>query len=167
VPTAGKHSEKSVFVYAGVNARGIASVWRKSMKRVGLGIVVALGLTLPAFGQSALKEQIIGAWSLVSRNGTDSPSCAGDPNGIHILDASGHYAIVIAARGRTKFNDPTFTRSRSDFSSEEYKAATTGLVTNFGTWSVNEATVTYQIDGALFPNIEGADLKATISLFRR
>jgi hypothetical protein len=124
-------------------------------------------LTLPAFGQSALKEQIIGAWSLVSRNGTDSPSCAGDPNGIHILDASGHYAIVIAARGRTKFNDPTFTRSRSDFSSEEYKAATTGLVTNFGTWSVNEATVTYQIDGALFPNIEGADLKATISLFRR
>jgi hypothetical protein len=80
------------------------------------------------------------------------------------LDPSGHYAIVIAARGRPKFNDPTFTRSRSDFSAEEYKAATIGLVTNFGTWSVDEATITYHVDGALFPNIEGADLKATISL---
>jgi hypothetical protein len=34
------------------NARGIVSVWRKIRKQLGLGIIVAIGLTLPAFGQS-------------------------------------------------------------------------------------------------------------------
>jgi hypothetical protein len=43
-----------VFVYAGLNARAIAPVWRKIMKQLGLGIVVAIGLTLPAFGQEAV-----------------------------------------------------------------------------------------------------------------
>jgi Lipocalin-like domain len=120
-------------------------------------------LTLPAFGQGAsLKEQLIGAWSLVSCNGTDGPSCVGDPNGIHILDASGHYVMVIAARGRPKLTD--LTQPRLALSAEEYKAAAVGLVANFGTWSVNEATITYHVDGALFPGVEGAEFKGTISL---
>jgi hypothetical protein len=37
-----------MFVYAGHNARAITPAWRKSMKQLGLGIVVAIGLTLPA-----------------------------------------------------------------------------------------------------------------------
>ncbi len=129
------------------------------MKQFCLGVVVAIGMTLPAFGQGALKKQLIGAWSLVSCTGVDDSSCAGDPNGIHILDTSGHYAIVIAARGRPKFNDPTFTRSRSDFSAEEYKAATIGLVTNFGTWSVNDATITYHIDSLFSQILKGQTLR--------
>jgi hypothetical protein len=136
------------------------------MKQACLGVVIAIGLTLPAFGQSALKEQLIGAWSLVSCNGTDGPSCAGDPNGIHMLDASGRYAMVIAARDRPKFTDLIQTQPRLTLSAEEYKAAAVGLVANFGTWSVNEAdkTITYHVDGALFPSVEGMDFKATVSL---
>jgi hypothetical protein len=42
--------------------RAIASTWRKSMKRLGLGIIVALGLTLPAFGQGV--DPLIGVWKL-------------------------------------------------------------------------------------------------------
>jgi hypothetical protein len=37
-------------------------------------------------------------------------------------------------------------------------------VTNFGTWSLNEATLTMHIEGALFLNLEGTDFKETISL---
>jgi hypothetical protein len=43
-----------VFVYAGLNARGIAPVWRKTVKQLGLGIILAIGLTLPAFAQEAV-----------------------------------------------------------------------------------------------------------------
>jgi hypothetical protein len=136
------------------------------MKQFCLGIIVATGLTLPAFAQAPLKEQLVGAWALVSCdgfNGVKLSWCA-SPNGIHILDASGHYATVNAARGRPKFTEPG--RPRDAYSAEEYKAAAVGLQAQFGTWSVNEAdkTITYHVDGALFPNVEGADGKATVSL---
>jgi hypothetical protein len=40
------------------------------------------------------------------------------------------------------------------------------LTAQFGTWSFNEAdkTITYHIDGALFPNVEGTEGKATVSV---
>jgi hypothetical protein len=50
----GQEPKKLIFVYAGLNARDIAPVWRKSMKAT-LGIIIAIGLTLPAFGQQAVK----------------------------------------------------------------------------------------------------------------
>ncbi len=136
------------------------------MKRLGLGIVVAISLTLPAFAQASLKDQLVGAWALVSCdgfNGVKLSWCA-SPNGIHILDASGRYATVVAERGRPKFTDAA--RPRFALSAEEYKATAMGLVAQFGTWSVNEAdkTITYHVDGALFPNVEGTDGKATVSL---
>ena len=121
----------------------------------------------PNPGGASLKEQLVGAWALVSCdgfNGVKLSWCAGSTNGIHILDASGHYALVNAALGRPKFTEPG--RPRDAYSAEEYKAAAVGLQAQFGTWSVNEAdkTITYHVDGALFPNVEGADGKATVSL---
>jgi Lipocalin-like domain len=126
------------------------------MKRLCLGAVIVVGLALPAFGQSTLREQLVGAWTLVSCSG--APWCA-NPNGIHILDASGHYTTINALPGRPKFTEPS--RPRDAYSAEEYKAAAVGLQANFGTWSVNEAdkTITYDVDGALFPNVEGMDFK--------
>jgi hypothetical protein len=47
-----------VFVYAGLNTRGIAPVWRKIMKQLGLGIIVAVGLTLPAIAQETERAQL-------------------------------------------------------------------------------------------------------------
>jgi Lipocalin-like domain len=40
------------------------------------------------------------------------------------------------------------------------------LTAQFGTWSVNEANKTYttHIDGALFPNVEGTEGKAAVSV---
>src|SRR5215813_5212018 len=101
-----------------------------------------------------------------TRNGAKQPFCADpSPNGILILDASGRYAAVLAARGRPKFSTSP-TSNRSEARAEEYKAAAMGVVANFGTWSINEAdkTLTQHIEGALFPNAEGADAKRTVSV---
>jgi hypothetical protein len=116
--------------------------------------------------QKSLKEQLVGSWTVVScdstsANGAKQPYCA-NPNGILILDASGRYAQVIAARGRPKLASG----NRSEVPAEQFKAAALGLVANFGTWSVNEAdkTLTTHYEGALFPNIEGTEVKNTVSL---
>jgi Lipocalin-like domain len=129
------------------------------MKRLCVGIIVAIGLTLPAFGQGAsLKEQLVGAWALASCN--NAPWCV-NPNGIQIFDASGHYTVLHTAGGRPKARSPL--TPRDAIPAEEYKAVAMGVQANFGTWSVNEAdkTITYHIEGALFPNVEGTDFKST------
>jgi hypothetical protein len=178
------------------------------MKRLCLGVVVAIGLTLPPaqaldgtrspanvspvigippgnnpnadFGRQlqrgaadllaqanpgatapSLKEQLIGAWALVScKSELPGASFCANPTGIFIIDASGHYAMVYAARGRPK------TSAGRASPAEELKAVVTGAAANFGTWSFNEAdkTITFHYDGALFPNPEGMDFKSTVSL---
>jgi hypothetical protein len=128
-------------------------------------IVILAGIfAMPASAQS-LKEQLVGTWTLTSCSGDTFPFTAAlcrNPNGIHILDASGHYATIHAARGRPKLTD--ITRPGSP---EEYKAVAVDFRANFGTWSVNEAdkTITYHFDGAFAPNVEGTDAKSgTVSI---
>jgi len=130
-----------------------------------MGLSVLSGNALAQ--QKLLKEQLVGAWALVSCDvtvdGAKQPYCADpNPNGILIFDASGRYATITAARGRPKIS----TGNRPAVPAEEYKAAAMGLVANFGTWSVNEAdkTLATHVEGALFSNIEGADVKRSVSL---
>jgi hypothetical protein len=131
----------------------------------GLSAMLAVGLlSLPDSinaQQKSLREQLIGAWTLVS---CDGPYCGTltNPNGILIIDGSGRYASVFASRGRPKIS----TVNRQALPAEEYKAAAMGFLAQFGTWSVNEAdkTITYHIDGTLFPNLEGLDGKVAVDL---
>jgi hypothetical protein len=123
-------------------------------------IVILAGIfAMPASAQS-LKDQLVGTWTLVSCANPSLAWCAGN-NGIHMLDASGHYTWIIAARGRPKVTAPDTAggANRDAFTPEQYKSIAAGLFVNFGTWSVNEAnkTITYHPDGALFPVIEGTD----------
>src|SRR5439155_23086803 len=116
-----------------------------------------------------LKDQLIGTWSLVSSDAT-APSGAkqqhygANPKGILILDAGGRYAQVIARPGRPKFKSAT--RFSLEATSEELKAAVTGFVASFGTWSVNEADKSFsrRQEGALVPNTEGTEAKYSVSL---
>ena len=134
------------------------------MSRVILACVLAGILSVPAKAQS-LREQVVGAWALVSCNPNNQatiPTCGTNPNGIQFLDASGRYALVIALRGRPKAS----INNRSSVPAEELGTLARGLTAQFGTWSFNEAdkTITYHIDGALFPNVEGTEGKATVSV---
>ena len=70
---------------------------------------------------------------------------------------------MLAARGRPKATTPA-SQGRNATSAEEYKAIASGLLAQFGTWSLNGTAVTYHVDGALFPNIEGTEFTLTVSL---
>jgi hypothetical protein len=129
------------------------------MYRVFMCAALAGVLAVPAKAQS-LREQVVGAWELVSCRPA-FPWCAGS-NGTAIYEANGRYAVTIAARGRSKV---TLRAGREGTSAEDYKAIATGFFANFGTWSMNGATITHHVDGALFPNIEGTDFGiGTISI---
>jgi hypothetical protein len=133
------------------------------MYRVLMCAALAGVLAVPAKAQS-LRDQLVGAWSLVSCDIKGFPWCVGPHDGIAIFDASGRYAIVNTALGRPKFRDAQ--SSRDSYSAEEYKAATMGLQAQYGTWLVDEAgkALTLHINGALFPNVEGNDNRQTISI---
>jgi Lipocalin-like domain len=133
---------------------------------LAISAVTVLGLAmLPSSvvgQQKSLKEQIVGSWTLVSCD-IKQPFCT-NPVGTLMLDASGRYSQLIAARGRSQA--ATGATNRADVKPEEYKAMAQGLLANFGTWSVNEAakTLTTHLEGALFPNVEGSDVNVSVSL---
>jgi len=128
-------------------------------------IVILAGIfAMPVQAQS-LRDQLVGAWSLVSC--ANAPWCA-NPNGIHILDASGHYATINAPLDRPAIivsNPQNLTDVRSRTSPEQYKAIAMGFQANFGTWSVDEAdkTIAYHFDGSLYPNAQGGQVAVSVS----
>ena len=119
--------------------------------------------------QRSLKDQLAGSWMLVSTE-TTSPSGAKrqfygtNPRGIMILDAGGRYANVIMRPDRPKFKDRD--NLRQDVPAAELGEAARAFAANFGVWSVNEAdkTLIRRFEGALFPNAEGLETKASVSL---
>jgi hypothetical protein len=40
-------------------------------------------------------------------------------------------------------------QGRDGYTAEQYKAIAAGFFANFGTWSMNGATITHHVDGAL------------------
>jgi Lipocalin-like domain len=111
----------------------------------------------------SLREQLVGAWTLVSydRVSATTKQTVANPKGILIFDAGGRYAMVGERGDRPKF------KSAGQATTEELAAATQDFfAANFGTWSVSEAdkTLTQHFDGALRPNNEGTDVKSSLSL---
>jgi hypothetical protein len=127
-------------------------------------IVILAGIFAMPAKADGLKDQLVGTWALVSCervNGAVPSYCAG-ANGIAIRDANGHYALIIAALNRPKYDGKE--PYRDTLSAEQIKSVTAGFVSNFGTWSVDEATkkITHHVDGALFPNVAGTSYDVTV-----
>jgi len=140
------------------------------MKRLSvLTLSVMLAIAMASFAgsyaqQRIARTQLVGTWTLVScvnAKGNTPPFCV-NPNGRIMFDAGGSYTTVIAAGGRPRLADAP----RAARSAEEYKSVAMGLVAGFGTWAFNEAdqTVTFHVEGALFPQNEGTDEKYSVSL---
>ena len=117
--------------------------------------------------QKTLKEQLVGTWSLVSFDSTGADGkktqvFGAQPKGTLMLDAGGHYAMVLTDPGRPKWKSEV----RTALSTEEYAAAAKGLVAQFGTWSVDEGSkvLTRKVEGALSPNLGGNEVKVAVGL---
>jgi hypothetical protein len=120
-------------------------------------------LALPVnAAEQTLKQQIQGAWSLVSCD-AKTPICV-NTSGSLSLNGNGRYTIVVAAKNRPRpTSAPDLTREA--VSPDYYKSIAQGFAANFGTWSVNEAdkTLTLHAEEALFPTPAGGrDTKVTI-----
>jgi hypothetical protein len=150
-----------------MNRRSILSI--SAVTVLGLAFVPSKAVSQ----QKSLRDQLVGAWVLVSQeftsaDGTKREGVAGviggNSRGVMILDASGRYAFVVGRSDRPKFK--TTGVPRLDATPEEYKAAVVTFGANYGTWSVNEAdkTLTQRFEGALIPNAEGTVDTESVSL---
>ena len=124
--------------------------------------LLLLGVAVPADDavaqQKSLKEQLVGAWTVVSsttKRPDGSPQWGSNPKGLVIFTADGHYSSHIMRADRPKF----VSKSRLQGTPDENKAAVQGTVSSFGTYTVNEANKTYTIRfvGSSYPNLEGTE----------
>jgi hypothetical protein len=144
---------------------------RRSM--FNLSAIAALSLALlPTSAisqQKTLREQLVGAWTLVSndttaKDGTKRQDFGANPKGILILDTSGRYTAAQERPDRPKFKASA--NVRLDTPAAEYGEAARAFAVNFGTWSVSEGdkTLIRHYEGALIPNNEGLETKVSVSL---
>jgi hypothetical protein len=137
---------------------------------LGLSATTALVLAvLPGSAiaqQKPLKDQLVGAWTLVSNDntlpdGSRRQLWGPNPKGILILDASGHYAQTQMRADRQKLKSA----NRLEATPEESRAAMRETLAQFGTWFVDEAskTITLRIEGSVFPNSENGESKRLIT----
>jgi hypothetical protein len=138
---------------------------------IGISALVVLGLTwLPGRAvsqQKSVKEQLLGAWSLVSiefvrPDGSRSSTFGANPKGIAFFDTGGHYIISVMRSDRAKYAINNFAQGTD----EENKATAQGSITYFGAYSVSEAdqTIAIHIEGSSFPNWNGADQKRIFAI---
>src|SRR5438874_1148442 len=135
-------------------------------RRIIITAVTVLGvaaLSGTAFGQQkSLKEQLLGAWHLVSidyvsANGSRSTTFGENPKGIAFFDSTGQYIITVMRSDRAKYavND------RTQGTADENKATAQGTITYFGTYTVSDSDrlISIHIVGSSFPNWNDADQK--------
>src|SRR6516225_10057071 len=115
--------------------------------------------------QGTLRQQLIGPWNLISCTNKQEPVCS-SPTGSVALTMSGKYIVVLTRKGRPIVDSIGGPDGPAGVPPEDYKAIAVGVIASFGTWSVDEArkTITLQVEGDLFPNFEGSDIKATVSI---
>jgi hypothetical protein len=115
--------------------------------------------------QKSVKEQLVGTWILaasenVSADGSKSNEYGPDPKGILIFDANGRYSVTIM-----RADLPNFLAAKADRgTAQENQAIVAGLVTHFGSYSVDEAhkIITSRIEASSFPNNNGIDQRRII-----
>ena len=130
------------------------------------GLLLFTAATTWAQPAKSLTEQLVGAWYLVSINntrldGTKYEVFGPDVNGLIIFDRNGRYSMQIIRRGRL-----TFAGARMEGTAEENKAAVQGMISHFGTYTVNEGerSVTFHIESSSYPNWDKTEQKRNIVL---
>ena len=119
--------------------------------------LLVLALVVLALGEAraepkSLKDQVIGAWSLVSGS-----QIGPDAEGLLILDASGRMSMQIMNPNRAKFAS----NSRVKGTAEENQAAVHGMISYFGRYLIDEAgkTINYEIERSSYPNWDRSQQK--------
>src|SRR3954470_1964007 len=119
--------------------------------RLSAILTLCLGLCgAPAAAQqTALKDQLVGTWTMVSTTSRFGPNAKGQM----ILLPNGRYSFMISRAELPKF----VANNVNQGTAEENATAVKGAIANFGTWSVDEATktLTTNVEASTYPNLNG------------
>jgi len=135
-------------------------VYRTAWARLAMGAVFAGMLSAPgvALGQ-ALNEQIVGTWRLVSiyneEKGVKRHLYGDKPLGIVMFDRSGNVSQFLSKPGLPKFATP----NRLKGTDKEYREVVQGMISGFGTYTVEGDTVTIKWVASSYPNRAGTTEK--------
>jgi Lipocalin-like domain len=135
---------------------GVSAQQQKGKGEGKAGAAPAAPANTGPFDGRPLKEAIVGSWRLlivdtVKPDGTQVPNYGPNPRGLLMFGPDGRYSFQIFRDiGRPNFaaND------RLKGTPDEIKAAFDGMLTHFGTYTVDDASkmLTYRIEASSFPN---------------
>jgi hypothetical protein len=138
---------------------------RRSILTLGAAAGLSLLPRAAAAQQKTLKEQIVGAWTLVSwvltrPDGTKNYRFGNNPKGVNMFSADGHYSLIIVQPDLPKIASNDALKATA----EEAQAIVGGSIAYFGTYDVDEAskTLSFQIDGTTLANQLGIPQKRII-----
>jgi len=133
-------------------------------------IACFVGAAMFAFSSmpgSSQERGVAGTWSLVSytttsKDGTRRNIFDASPKGKLILDANGHYVMILVSMSREK----KWTGNRNKASDDELAAAARGLVAQFGRWELADGgkTLVRKLDGGLNPTLDGREERVELVL---
>jgi hypothetical protein len=120
-----------------------------------------------ASGQSQIKQdRLVGTWRyetvVVERtDGTRVVPFGPNPKGFITLSADGRYSLQLIRPDIPKIAS----KDRLSGTAEENRAVAQGVLSQFGTYSVNEAsgTITLHVETSSFPNENGTDHERIIT----
>jgi len=135
-----------------------------------VGISVLVGLVMLPGGataqQKSIKDQIVGAWTLlladnIKDDGSHVPGFGPNPDGTLIFTPDGRYSLQVVRHGRPAFAS----KNRMAGTADENKAAVQGMISHFGTYTIDEGgkTLTFRIEASSFPNWDGTVQKRPIT----
>jgi len=138
------------------------------MKQFCVGIIVAVGLTLAAFGQAQngpLRDKAVGTWKLISWETVRSNRQALNiimgphPIGLIMYQPNGYMAVQVMHDPRPMFAE----RRASAATSDELKNAYFGYYAYWGTYTINAAenTVDHNVQSSLLPEEVGRRYRRT------
>lgn len=139
---------------------------RRSILTIGAGAGLGL-LPRAAMAQSkTLKEQIVGAWTLVSwiqtrPDGTKNYRFGNNPKGVNMFSPAGRFSLIIMKADLPKISSNDAMKPTA----EEAEAIVIGSIAYYGTYSVDEAakSLTLQLDGTTLTNQLGIPQKRNIN----
>ena len=133
---------------------------------VGQSDIVALPSGRPVGQSGVSQDRLVGTWTYESivverTDGTRVAPFGPDPKGFITLSADGRYSLQLIRPDIPKITS----KDRLSGTAEENQAVAQGVVSQFGTYSVNEAegTLTLHVETSSFPNENGTDHERIIT----
>jgi hypothetical protein len=146
-----------------MNQRSILVLHILALLFLGIGLSASNAVAQ----QKSLKEQLVGTWTFVSAVNTRPDGTKFDPNdggktaGMLMFDGTGRFSWQIIRSDIPKLAS----NNRSQGTADEFKAVAQGVLSYFGTYSLDDSskTLTMQIETSSFPNFNGANQKRSIA----